>query len=104
MRFGRTATRAGWMGIAAAASAVLWSTALLAQSKDRWTVPVGGFGRVFKIGKQPVSMQLTAPGAGAVIVPEIRTALPTRHWDASGMAAHPAIVAQQEPAPCDLQD
>ena len=28
---------------------------------DRWTVPVGGgFGRVFKIGEQPVNMQLAA--------------------------------------------
>ena len=28
---------------------------------DRWTVPVGGgFGRVFRIGEQPVNMQLAA--------------------------------------------
>ncbi|HKG77451.1 MAG TPA: porin family protein, partial [Beijerinckiaceae bacterium] len=28
---------------------------------DRWTVPVGGgFGRVFRIGSQPVNMQLAA--------------------------------------------
>jgi hypothetical protein len=32
-----------------------------ADSKNRWTVPVGGgFGRVFKIGSQPVNAQLTA--------------------------------------------
>lgn len=32
-----------------------------AKPQDRWTVPVGGgFGRVFKIGKQPVNMQLAA--------------------------------------------
>lgn len=32
-----------------------------AKSNDRWTVPVGGgFGRVFKIGEQPVNMQLAA--------------------------------------------
>jgi hypothetical protein len=28
---------------------------------DRWTVPIGGgFGRVFRIGRQPVNMQLAA--------------------------------------------
>ena len=32
-----------------------------ADSKNRWTVPVGGgFGRIFKIGSQPVNAQLTA--------------------------------------------
>ena len=32
-----------------------------ADNKNRWTVPVGGgFGRVFKIGSQPVNAQLTA--------------------------------------------
>lgn len=32
-----------------------------AKSNDRWTLPIGGgFGRVFKIGEQPVNMQLAA--------------------------------------------
>lgn len=32
-----------------------------AKSNDRWTLPIGGgFGRVFKIGHQPVNMQLAA--------------------------------------------
>jgi hypothetical protein len=32
-----------------------------AKGRDIWTVPVGGgIGRIFKIGKQPVNMQLQA--------------------------------------------
>lgn len=32
-----------------------------AKSSDRWTLPIGGgFGRVFKLGEQPVNMQLAA--------------------------------------------
>jgi hypothetical protein len=32
-----------------------------ARSKDRWTLPIGGgFGRAFKIGHQPVNMQMAA--------------------------------------------
>jgi hypothetical protein len=32
-----------------------------ADSKNRWTIPLGGgFGRVFKVGKQPVNSRLEA--------------------------------------------
>lgn len=32
-----------------------------AKSGDRWTLPIGGgFGRVFKVGRQPVNLQLAA--------------------------------------------
>jgi hypothetical protein len=47
----------GWYLTTSPVVAANWE----ARPEDRWTVPVGGgFGRVFKIGHQPVNMQLAA--------------------------------------------
>jgi hypothetical protein len=47
----------GWFLVTAPILTADWE----APSRDRWTVPVGGgFGRVFKIGAQPVNANIQA--------------------------------------------
>ncbi len=43
----------GWYLVSAPIMTANWN----ADSSDRWTVPIGGgFGRVFKVGKQPMNV------------------------------------------------
>lgn len=73
----------GWYAVSAPIVTANWE----ASSSDTWTVPVGGsFGKVFKIGSQPISTSLQAyynvekpewPGLVAPVpdevpVPEVR--------------------------------
>ena len=48
----------GWYLVTAPIVTANWNTD---KSSDRWSVPVGGgFGRIFRIGKQPVNMSVQA--------------------------------------------
>jgi hypothetical protein len=46
----------GWFLVSAPAITANWE----ADSDERWLVPLGGGGRVFRIGPQPVNMSLQA--------------------------------------------
>ena len=61
---------AGWYLVSAPIITANWS----ADSSDRWTVPVGGgFGKIFRIGSQPVNASLQ--GFDYPVRPEIGP-----HW------------------------